>query len=534
MGCPPVINVSLAETRFRGYHWAMERPISAAMLWPMAIGSLLLLGCGGPIADRAVEKQMLHASLERTLAGDNSESPYKNLAVVMAFSDNSKKTIETMRKASHSSFSQFDSAVSSGDDPEDYLVAPFDGYRKLLSRDFKSVKQVDRVDQAAALNPDLVVVVDVYADLHPYSGGRFTTLKFDSSMIFLAPQRGELETFTAKTAEKVNKNCRGAGGPLYDCIRYLARSTHEEAIQQLESTLLQSEKLRDFAQSIGKSAANQGVAAAPGLPADAALAHPYHSDVDHPTYNESDIRANDFALVIGIDKYDTLPPADFAEHDAQAVRDHLLAMGYQTDHVVFLTGRRATRANMAKNIESWLTKNVSDGSTVFFYFSGHGAPDTATGAAYLVPWDGDPKALDQTAYPVGALYEKLGSLGAKSVIVAMDACFSGAGGRSVLPKGARPLVNRIDLGTAKLHGPIVALAASGKEEITGTDDAQSHGLFTYYLLKGLNEMGGSHVTAKKLFDYLRPKVEQAARRDNRIQTPQLIAESESSWQIRIK
>ena len=156
-------------------------------------------------------------------------------------------------------------------------------------------------------------------------------------------------------------------------------------------------------------------------------------------------------------------------------------------------------------MEAWLPRNVTGNSQVFVYFSGHGAPDVKTGQAFLVPWDGDPKFLDNTGYPLKRLYEKLSGLKAKRIVVVLDSCFSGAGGRSVPPTGK-----------------LVVLAASSGDEITSTAEDQGHGLLTYYFLRGLAEHGGE-ATIQTLYDYLKPKVEDAARRDNRDQTPQLIA-----------
>src|SRR5208282_423170 len=118
------------------------------------------------------------------------------------------------------------------------------------------------------------------------------------------------------------------------------------------------------------------------------------------------------------------------------------------------------------------------------YYSGHGAPDPADSTAYLVPWDGDASYLKPSAYPVSRLYEKLAALKAKQVIVMLDSCFSGAGGRSVIAKGARPLVNVVHTAVPQ-DSQITVLAASSGDQISGTIDDQGHGMFTYYLLKGL-------------------------------------------------
>ena len=244
------------------------------------------------------------------------------------------------------------------------------------------------------------------------------------------------------------------------------------------------------------------------------------SDVDTPGYQNREI-ADNFALVIGIEKYSALPQADFAERDAASVRRHLLAMGYPDRNVILLTGKDAGLAGIEKYAESWLPRNTTEASKVFVYFSGHGAPSAESGQAYLVPWDGDPQFLEATAYPLKRLYERLGQLKAKSVIVAMDACFSGAGGRSVMAPGTRPLVGKTDVGVGR-SDKLTILAAAGPEEITGGDDSQGHGIFTYYLLKALAAKQGQ-ATAQGVFDFLSPKVRDAARRQNREQTPQILS-----------
>lgn len=237
-------------------------------------------------------------------------------------------------------------------------------------------------------------------------------------------------------------------------------------------------------------------------------------------------RPNDYALIVGIEKYDDLPAATYAGRDAAAATDFVEAMGVPAGNVVTLTDSHATRSGLAKKLEGWLANNVNDNSTVYFYYSGHGAPDTKTGQAYLVPFDGDPEYLDQTAYPLKRVYEKLGALKAKRVIVMLDSCFSGAGGRSVLAKGARPLVSNVDVGSGSIDAKITVLAAAGAEQISGTTDEKGHGLFSYYLFNGLN--GGAkdasgRVTVQSLFDYLKPKVVDDAHRTNREQVPQLEA-----------
>ena len=121
------------------------------------------------------------------------------------------------------------------------------------------------------------------------------------------------------------------------------------------------------------------------------------SDVDKPKYKNAESAGN-FAVVVGIEKYNSLPEAQFAERDALAVREHLLALGYPQRNIILLSGAQATKTGLVKNIETWLPRNVTEQSTVFFYYSGHGAPEVTGGQAYLVPVDGDPEYLEDTGY----------------------------------------------------------------------------------------------------------------------------------------
>jgi hypothetical protein len=237
-------------------------------------------------------------------------------------------------------------------------------------------------------------------------------------------------------------------------------------------------------------------------------------------------RPDDFAIVVGIQDYRRVPKADYAEEDAKAVQAQLQALGVPAANTILLTGQDASRADVTKYLEEWLPGVVKPDSHVYFYYSGHGAPDPQTGESYLVPWDGDPQFLKSTALPLGRVYSDLAALPSAGAVVMLDACFSGAGGRSVLAPGARPLVNVQT--TDSVPDKISVLSASGAREIAGGLDLRRHGLFTYFLLRGLSgEAADSagHESLQDLGGYVRDRVRDAARRENRDQTPRLLGDA---------
>jgi hypothetical protein len=246
---------------------------------------------------------------------------------------------------------------------------------------------------------------------------------------------------------------------------------------------------------------------------------PAPSDVDIPTYALRK-SPDSVAIVVGVGPYTGLPEAAFAEHDAESVAAHLAALGFQQDRIFLLTGFRATRAGLVKTLEGRLAAAVTLHSTVFFYFAGYGAVDVKTGAAYLLPLDGDPEYLAETAYPLARLYEKLSALGAKTALAVLDCGFSGHGGRSA---AAGPAAAEISLPVG-----VQALLAASPAETASTQAEHGHGILTYEFLRGLNgaalESDGS-VTLKSLATYLSQVVPIAAKRLGLEQHPLLRPEN---------
>ena len=253
------------------------------------------------------------------------------------------------------------------------------------------------------------------------------------------------------------------------------------------------------------------------------------SDVDDiPKLRNINKDRDAVALVIGISKYrdEQIPAVRYAKRDAETIASYLEAVGgIARSRMKILTDESATLSDFSAYIEEWLPRRVSADTTVFVYYAGHGTPNPATGKAFMVPYDGHPDFANKL-YPLDRLYETLDKLPTKEIVVMLDSCFSGATGRSVLPSGARPLTLTVENPTLA-SGKLAVLAAASGTQISSDYDKEQHGLFTYFVLKGLrgdaDKDGNGSVDVNELYEYIRKRVTVVASEElNRDQTPLLM------------
>ncbi|MHB1758466.1 MAG: caspase family protein [Leptospirillum sp.] len=238
-----------------------------------------------------------------------------------------------------------------------------------------------------------------------------------------------------------------------------------------------------------------------------AQTHPlihYYSPVDHPSFQLLKHQSW-YAVVVGVEQYPKgIPPAEFSDRDAQAVKANLIALGYPVSHIRILTDEQATNSRIKATLKRWLPRNVPKGGRVLFYFAGHGGTDSTSKTAYLVPFDGDPEDLADTALSVGEVEKEIGKLPLSQGIIVADACFSGAGGRSLLAQGTRPLLTIIRTPYKTPYRNLMVFGASRGNQISGDLPKEGHGIFTYYFLRGLEGKAktGKTVTTRSLKRYL--------------------------------
>ncbi|MDA8139892.1 MAG: caspase family protein [Desulfobacteraceae bacterium] len=229
---------------------------------------------------------------------------------------------------------------------------------------------------------------------------------------------------------------------------------------------------------------------------------------------------NKWALIIGIEDYARLPKAEYARKDALVVKEYFTRiLGVPEKNIILLMDNEATKARIESFIHDYLPANLNKNNQLYVYFAGHGAPEIKKGDAYLVPYDGDTRFLKSTAYPLKEFYANLDKIGNQNTYIFIDACFSGIASRAaeMLAKGTRPALIHVEdtLITNKEADHMVAISSSSAGEPSNAYPDTQHGLFTFFLLKGIGGEADSNSDHKlsigEIYQYVFKNVSQEAR-----------------------
>jgi len=250
-------------------------------------------------------------------------------------------------------------------------------------------------------------------------------------------------------------------------------------------------------------------------------------DIDLLPFAQAKTDPHKWALIIGIEKYANLPPVEYAEADAQAVREYFMRVfGVPEENIISLIGHKATKAALEGHLKSYLPKNLDKDTVFYVYFAGHGAPEMKDNIhAYLVPYDGDLRFIAQSGYKLADLYDDLDKLTIKRAYVFLDACFSGnaaRGNKTLLVPTLRPSLIHVE-DIRLFSDKVVSLSASTGGQVSSAYPEKEHGLFTYFLLKGLkgaaDKSEDEWISLGELYNYVKNNVSKISRRKGMEQIP---------------
>ena len=235
--------------------------------------------------------------------------------------------------------------------------------------------------------------------------------------------------------------------------------------------------------------------------------------------------SNDVALIIGIEKYENTFAAPYAENDALAFGDFAnTSLGVPYENIKILTNDNADRTKTLKTIRQWLPKTIKEDQTnLYLFYSGHGLASEDGQDLYLLPADGDPELLEDSTILRSNLFNLINDLNPKSVTVFLDTCYSGATRSDELLVASRPIF--IEAEEQEIPSNFTIFSASAGKETAKVLKEAEHGLFSYFMMKGLEGEADSNndrtITNGELHAFINKNVSRQAN-----QTPQLFGDSE--------
>jgi HEAT repeat protein len=233
-----------------------------------------------------------------------------------------------------------------------------------------------------------------------------------------------------------------------------------------------------------------------------------------------------WAAVIGINQYAHMRNLKYAVSDAEAFRNYLKEyIGIPDRNIFFLANRDATKERIESLLGTKIRRKASKNDTVLIFYAGHGAveadsldPDGDGFEKYLLPHNAKLDDLYSTAISMNEIKTIFQRIHAERLVFIADTCYSGAsGGRTMLASTTRATLSekffeRISQGRGR-----VIISSCSANEISKEDDLLEHGIFTYYLIRGLKGEadydGDGLITVSELFGFLSREVPEASEQD---------------------
>jgi hypothetical protein len=227
-----------------------------------------------------------------------------------------------------------------------------------------------------------------------------------------------------------------------------------------------------------------------------------------------------YLLSIGLSTYraQDVPARKYAALDAEMMASYFQSVGgVPASNVRLLQNAKALRPDIEEALLDWLPSRVTKDSTVIVYFAGQ-ALTTAAGETFLIPYEGNP-AAPARLYSWKELETALSRLKAKHTLFIFDG--------SVLKAGADRQTKNPSPQWQHSGGSVIRLIGMSGTGKSFESDKLRHGIYTYYLLRGLRGEADSNrdgeVTLSEVSLYVNEKVPVTVRASFRQeQRPQVI------------
>ena len=207
-----------------------------------------------------------------------------------------------------------------------------------------------------------------------------------------------------------------------------------------------------------------------------------------------------YALIVGISKYQDpkISNIQYASKDAQSIYNWIVSPiggNYLQSNVKLLIDEDATKENLMESLRIWL-KSSNEEDFVLLYFACHGTSDTigSYNNLYLLPYNANYHKISTTGFPMWEIEIAIKRfIKSKKIVIIADTCHSAGIGEDFefnvrANRGVyiNPIINKLQK-ISEIRDSICIICATDKDQLSRESDkwGGGHGVFTYYLLKGL-------------------------------------------------
>ena len=229
------------------------------------------------------------------------------------------------------------------------------------------------------------------------------------------------------------------------------------------------------------------------------------------------------AIIIGIEDYKyTKFKADYANMDAMKFYDFAhYSLGVPTENIKELINEKGSFREILTTLRNWAVNYIEPNKTeLYIFFAGHGLGSPDGKDIFLLPFDGDPDLLYETAIKRDFIFEQINSLYPKNVFVFLDTCYSGQTRSKETLISSRPI--RIVVDKKTIPENFTVFSAAANDQTSGPLVEAEHGIFSYWLMKGMEGdadlNNDSKITSKEMNNFL---IKNVSRISNGKQIPQL-------------
>jgi hypothetical protein len=252
----------------------------------------------------------------------------------------------------------------------------------------------------------------------------------------------------------------------------------------------------------------------------------------NPALSKAEISGEKVAIIIGIENYSEAPKATHANLDAKYFFDYARkAFGTKKQNIKLLINQEATFVKTNVTLTKWLRSRIKSNQTdLIIFFAGHGLASNDGKELYLLTQDSDTDLLSKTALSRSELFAEIIKLKPKSVTMFLDTCYSGVSrDEQMLLASARPI--RVTVSDQKVvPDNFTIFSATKLNQISSGLSGAKHGIFSYYLMKGLEGKADSNndkkLTNRELMTYMDENVSRKAAEIGRVQNPSFLGNAD--------